>query len=110
MAYGIEGFAPMKHLKKEDGSKAKVEDVIDFAILEFSKDDKKILISHTRTWDDSMKEEEKAPRKPANKGGGDASKSIKNLNQQTEKTTLGDLGVLSDLKKEMEQNQKSGKE
>jgi small subunit ribosomal protein S1 len=110
MAYGIEGFAPMKHLKKEDGSKAKVEDVLDFSILEFSKDDKKILISHSRTWDESMKEEEKAPRKPANKGGGDASKSIKNLNQQTEKTTLGDLGVLSDLKKEMEQNQKSGKE
>lgn len=110
MAYGIEGFAPMKHLKKADGSKARVDDVLDFAILEFSKEDKKILVSHTKTWDETMKEEaapaEKGKRKSAK---GDDSKSIKSINQQTEKTTLGDLGVLSELKKEMEQNQKAGK-
>jgi small subunit ribosomal protein S1 len=110
LAYGIEAFAPMKHLKKQDNSKAKVEESMEFAILEFSKEDKKILVSHTRTWDEAMQAEaaektttKKAAGKPASTG---SSKAIKSLNSQTEKTTLGDLEVLADLKKEMESGDK----
>jgi len=110
LAYGIEAFAPMKHLKKQDNSKAKVEESMDFSILEFSKDDKKILVSHTRTWDETMQAEaaEKgSAKKPAGKAPSTgSSKAIKSLNSQTEKTTLGDLGVLADLKKEMESGDK----
>jgi small subunit ribosomal protein S1 len=116
LAYGIEAFAPMKHLKKEDSSKAKMEDSLDFAILEFSKEEKKILVSHTRTWqEEESVDAEKAPRKSASKSSSgsnnnnnnnNSSKAIKTLNSQTEKTTLGDLGVLADLKKEMEQDGK----
>ena len=94
LAYGIEGFAPAKHLKKEDGSKVELEEKLPFAILEFSKDDKKILVSHTRTWEEAQEKEEKKAKKSTKD-------SIKTINKSVEKTTLGDLDVLSDLKEEM---------
>ncbi len=101
LAYGIEGFAPMKHLKKEDGSKANLEDQLEFAILEFSKDDKKILVSHSRTWDGN-REEIKLDEKPTKaKSKGSTAKTSK-----VEVTTLGDISALSDLKKELEENEK----
>ncbi len=101
LAYGIEGFAPMKHLKKEDGSKANLEEQLEFAILEFSKDDKKILVSHTRTWDGN-REEVKIDEKPSkSKSKGSTAKTSK-----VEVTTLGDISALSNLKKELEENEK----
>lgn len=102
LAYGIEAFAPMKYLKKEDGSKVQLDEKLLFAILEFSKEDKKILISHTRTWEavkeDAQKAEEKSTRK-----------AVKQVNKNVEKTTLGDLGVLGDLKTKMEEEEKKNK-
>ncbi len=94
LAYGIEGFAPAKHLKKEDGSKVEVDEKLAFGILEFSKDDKKILVSHTRTWEEAQEKEEKKAKKSTKD-------SIKTINKNVERTTLGDLDVLSDLKEEM---------
>jgi small subunit ribosomal protein S1 len=104
LAYGIEGFAPKKHLRKEDGSTAGVEEKLQFAILEFSKDDKKILISHTRTWEAAKEEKEKSDDKKAKKNTKDA---IKQINKNVEKTTLGDLDALSNLKQEMEEKEKN---
>lgn len=101
LAYGIEGFAPMKHLKKEDGSKASMEEQLEFAILEFSKDDKKILVSHTRTWDGN-REEVKMDEKPSKS----KSKSSTAKTPKAEVTTLGDISALSNLKKELEENEK----
>jgi len=101
LAYGIEGFAPMKHLKKEDGSKASMEEQLEFAILEFSKDDKKILVSHTRAWDGN-REEVKMDEKPSkSKSKSSTAKTLK-----AEVTTLGDISALSNLKKELEENEK----
>jgi small subunit ribosomal protein S1 len=102
LAYGIEAFAPMRHLKKEDGSKVKVEDKLPFAILEFSKDEKKILVSHTKTWE-AVKEEEKKAEDKATK------KAVKQVNKTVEKSTLADLGVLGDLKNKLEEEEKKGK-
>jgi len=104
LPYGIEGFAPMKHLKKEDGSKASVDEQLDFSILEFSKDDKKILVSHTRTWDESKPEVGTEPR-PKASGKSKAPASTSKV-QKADVTTLGDISALSDLKKEMEATEK----
>ncbi|MBW7936639.1 MAG: S1 RNA-binding domain-containing protein, partial [Flavobacteriales bacterium] len=102
LAYGIEAFAPMKHLKKEDGSKVQLDEKLLFAILEFSKEDKKILISHTRTWEAAKEDAQKAEEKTTRK-------AVKQVNKNVEKTTLGDLGVLGDLKSKIEEEEKKNK-
>lgn len=112
LPYGVEGFAPSRHLSKEDGSKAHQEDVLDFEIIEFNKESKKIIVSHTKTFEKDMDTSSSAgagkPRGKAAKGKSD-NKAVQKINDAQEKTTLGDLGVLSDLKDEMEKAEKSGK-
>ena len=98
LPYGVEGYAPAKHMKKEDGSKVEAEDVLDFKVLEFNKDSKKIIVSHTLTYSNEV---ESGGSKKKKDGGG-ASKAVKDLNSKQEKTTLGDLDALSALKEKME--------
>ena len=101
LPYGVEGFAPSRHLAKEDGSKAAADETLDFTIIEFNKDAKKIIVSHTKTFEAGMEDEVDNKRKPAR--GKTDRKAVKKINDSVEKTTLGDLGVLSNLKEEMEQ-------
>jgi small subunit ribosomal protein S1 len=110
LPYGVEGFAPSKHMTKEDGSVAKAEEILDFKVIEFSKDSKKIIVSHARTH-----EAEKPSDKPAREtesaakgsnAGDETKKAVKKMKDNLEKSTLGDLSVLSNLKNEMEQNEK----
>jgi len=105
LPYGLEGFCMNKNLKKEDGSTAKVDDVLDFIIVEFNKNQRKISVSHTGTW----KEEEpgaadagkkSAPR--AKKQEPTDSNAVKAVNSQVEKSTLGDISALANLKEKME--------
>lgn len=96
LPYGIEGFCSAKNLAKEDNSKSEVGDSLDFKVLEFSKDDRRIVLSHKATW---SAEEEKAA--PAKKKAPSKNKAIENINQQTEKSTLGDIEALSALKEKM---------
>lgn len=107
LPYGVEGFAPSRHLVKADGSKAANDDTLDFQIIEFNKDAKKIIISHTKTFEemaDDVPDTSDNKRKSGGaKGKTDRSKAVKKINDSVEKTTLGDLGVLSNLKEEMEQ-------
>jgi small subunit ribosomal protein S1 len=103
LPYGIEGFAPTKHLAKADGSAVKVEDVLDFKVIEFSKDNKKIIVSHARTHEAEKPSDKTAGKE---KGEDDTKKAVKKIKDNLEKSTLGDLSVLSDLKNEMEQNEK----
>lgn len=103
LPYGIEGFAPTKHLAKADGSAAKVEDILDFKVIEFSKENKKIIVSHARTHE-ATKSSDKAVGKE--KGEDDTQKAVKKIKDNLEKSTLGDLSVLSDLKNEMELKEK----
>ncbi|MGB0166436.1 MAG: 30S ribosomal protein S1 [Luteibaculum sp.] len=104
LPYGVEGFCPAKQLRKEDGSKAKVEETLDFVVTEFSKDARKIVVSHTRTFDKQAVIDEKPTKSGAKSGGG--SKAIKAANDKNEKSTLGDLDVLANLKEEMEKKDK----
>ena len=98
---GVEGFCTTRHLQKEDKSAVAVGDVLPFTVIEFNRDAKRILVSHLRTWE----ERKEAPK---------AQKAAKAAEPQVElpkveKTTLGDLSVLADLKASMEAEEKPAK-
>jgi len=95
LPYGIEGFCSAKNLVKEDGGKIDAGDALEFKVLEFSKDDRRIVLSHRAMY---SAEEEKAPVKKAAPSKG---KTIDKINQEVEKSTLGDLAALSALKEKM---------
>ncbi len=97
----IEGFCPMKHLVKEDGTTAKVGEKLPFKVLEFSKATKRITLSHSRTFEDA-KRAEYAAEKAEKKAAADAGKAaVKKINASVEKTTLGDIAGLAELKAAM---------
>jgi len=107
LPYGVEGFAPKRHLSKADGSLPKVDESLDFMVIEFSKDNKKIILSHSRIFQEQKatdKFNERAAKKASAKT---ASSAVKNINKKVEKTTLGDLSVLSNLKAEMQETEKA---
>jgi small subunit ribosomal protein S1 len=110
LPYGLEGFCLNKNLKKEDGNNLKVEDVADFIVIEFNKNLRKIGVSHTGTWkeEEAGAEGAKKPRaKKPNEGAGDSS-AVKAVNAQVEKSTLGDLSVLANLKDKMDGKSSEG--
>ena len=99
----VEGFANSRQLQKEDGSMPKVGDKLDFKVIEFSKATKRIMLSHTRTWDEGKRAAEKAERAEKKAAAESASASVKKINANVEKTTLGDIAGLAELKAQMEQ-------
>lgn len=105
LPYGVEAVAPVKHLRKEDGSSIKLDEKANFIVLEFNKNSRRIMVSHTRTYEEDpklTKAKESNERKAKSKSD---SKAVKNLQKNQEKTTLGDLNVLADLKQEMEKGE-----
>ncbi len=112
LAYGVEGFAPSRHMKKDDNSSIKVDDVLDFKVIEFSKENKKIILSHTFSWKDDKAEKvektesnESVTKKAAPKAKRTAPKKVVETNENN--TTLGDIaGELGKLKTEMEKSEK----
>jgi len=102
MPYGVEAFAPTKHLKKEDKSNVKAEEALIFRVIEFNKDQKRIIVSHTDIW----KEEERAridtEKTETKKRAGRTAKIVGDLNKNVERSTLGELGGLAELKAKME--------
>ena len=101
LPYGVEGICPAKHLRKEDGTNAKVEETLDFKVIEFNKDSKKIVVSHTRTFEEG-EDKPTASKGGAKKGGSTSSSAVAANNQGNEKSTLGDLDALAELKEKME--------
>lgn len=102
LPYGLEGFAPTRHLVKEDGSTAKAEESLDFKVLEFNKDQKKIIVSHTKIHQEVEEAKEKEAAKAKKEDAESTKKAIKKVKAKVEKTTLGDIQALSDLKSEMD--------
>ena len=111
LPYGVEGYVSKKHLKRADGTVGDLEDTMDFTVIEFNKSAKRIVVSHLRTHEEETEEEKKANRRPKSSGGssGGGSSAMKKVQSNIEKTTLGDLGVLSSLKEEMESGEASSK-
>lgn len=103
LPYGIEAFAPTRHIKKEDGKLAEVEEVLPFKILEFDRDDKRIIVSHTRVNEDAKIEEKKTVENDKKKEAKKTKDAVEKANSKVEKSTLGDLTALSDLKSKMEE-------
>ncbi len=107
LPYGVEGFAPTRHIVKEDGNPAKIDETLDFKVIEFNKESKKIVVSHTKVFQD-VKSAEKAVEKADRKAKEKTTKSaVKKIKDNIEKTTLGDLSVLADLKSEIEKTEKT---
>ena len=106
LPYGVEGFCPNRHLKKEDGSNAKMDETIDFKVIEFSKENKKIILSHSRIWEDKVAVEREAEVEAKDKAAKSTKRAVKQINDNVERTTLGDLDVFAELKEKMEAQEK----
>ncbi len=106
LPYGVEGFASLRHLLKEDKEQAKVDEKLEFKVIEFSKAAKRIILSHTKVWEDKKKTDDKVVVSVS----GDKSKKLTTLSQKkvkinVEKTTLGDITDLANLKSQLEENE-----
>ncbi len=104
LPYGVEGFATPKHLVKEDGTPAKIDEKLNFKVIEFNKDSKRIILSHSRIFEDEAKAERgEAARRPAKRQGARRAEreEAPMLNAPLEKTTLGDLEALAELKEKL---------
>jgi small subunit ribosomal protein S1 len=102
LPYGVEGFATPRHLVKEDGNQAQLEEKMEFKVIEFSKAAKRIILSHSRVFEDEKKSEETAKRKSQAKTAPKAVKQVKETQTPMEKTTLGDISELAALRTQME--------
>ncbi|MCL1617165.1 30S ribosomal protein S1 [Bacteroides sp. ET71] len=105
LPYGVEGFATPKHLVKEDGTQAQLEEKLPFKVLEFNKEAKRIILSHSRVFEDAAKAEERAERKAAKKSNS-KKEEVPSIQNQAASTTLGDISALAALKEQMEAEQK----
>ena len=107
LPYGLEGFAPGRHLMKEDGNAVKAEETLPFMVIEFDRNEKRIVVSHSRIWEQVKVEEKEAVAKEKKVEAAKTKKAVKDVQGKVEKTTLGDLGVLAELKKKMEEGGES---
>ncbi|MFN5629375.1 MAG: 30S ribosomal protein S1 [Bacteroidota bacterium] len=102
LPYGVEGFAPARHLVKADKTTAKTDEVLEFKVIEFNKDSKKIVVSHTKIHDDAIQEEKVATEEKKKSEEESTKKTVKKMKDSLEKTTLGDISALANLKQEMD--------
>ncbi|HLP21032.1 MAG TPA: 30S ribosomal protein S1 [Chitinophagales bacterium] len=109
LPYGLEAFAPKKHLAKESGGFVAADEKAEFKVIEFNRNDKRILVSHARIWEEAKniaiegeKNEKKAEREKTQK-------TVKAMQKSVEKTTLGDLSALSELKEKMDSQDAANK-
>jgi small subunit ribosomal protein S1 len=98
LPYGVEGYVSQKNIIKEDGTQAKVEEKLEFKVIEFNKTTKRIVLSHTKLFEEQKREE---PKERVTEGDS-TQKAVKKLKANLEKTTLGDISELAALKSEME--------
>lgn len=107
LPYGVEGFATPKHLVKEDGATAQVDEKISFKVIEFNKEAKRIILSHSRIHEDEAKEEARATKKASPKKSSAKKEEEESNNQpKMEKTTLGDIDALAALKEQLDSKKK----
>jgi small subunit ribosomal protein S1 len=102
LSYGLEGFAPARHLNKEDGKVVTAEETLPFMVIEFDRNDKRILLSHTKIWEQVKAEEKEAEKKEAKANAEQTKKAVKAVQSKVEKTTLGDLSALADIRAKLE--------
>jgi small subunit ribosomal protein S1 len=107
LAYGVEGFCPNKHLVKDDGKTSlKADEKAMFKVIEFSKDQRKIVVSHSKIHEEQASHARVSEGQAKERDREDGAKAVKKVKDNVEKTTLGDIGFLSNLKTEMEAAEK----
>ena len=110
LPYGLEGFAPNRHLAKEDGKTVQADEVAQFMVIEFDRNEKRIVLSHSRIWEQVQRDEKDAARKEARTEAEQTKKAVKNVQNKVEKPTLGDLGALAQIKERLQQQEKGGEQ
>jgi len=108
LPYGLEGFAPARHLTKEDGTVIANDETNQFLVIEFDRNEKRIVLSHARIWERAKAEEVEAERKEKRVEAEKTQKVVKQIQSKVEKATLGDLSALADLKKKLEIDESKG--
>jgi small subunit ribosomal protein S1 len=98
LPYGLEGFVPTRHLMKQDEKAIAQDEIANFVVIEFDRNDKRIVLSHTRLWEQEIEEERQVEIKEKKAEVETTKKAVKAIQAKVEKTTLGDLGALADLK------------
>lgn len=106
LPYGLEAFAPIKHIKKEDGTLADPEEVLTVKVIEFNRDDKRILVSHLRYLDDIRREAKEEVAKERRKERQQTRTAVKKTQENVERSTLGDLEAFSQLKEKLQDEDK----
>ncbi|MBK9013456.1 MAG: 30S ribosomal protein S1 [Saprospiraceae bacterium] len=101
LPHGLEAFAPIKHLKKEDNTTAELEEVLIFKVIEFNRDDKRLLVSHTRYLDDIRREADETVKKEKDKEQDETRQTVKKQQATVVSSTLGDLDVFTQLKEQI---------
>lgn len=102
LPYGLEAFAPKKHTAKKEGGFLQADEKAEFKVIEFNRNDKKIILSHARLWEEAQREADVAEKNEKKAEREKTTKTVKTMQKNIEKTTLGDLEALSDLKKSMD--------
>jgi small subunit ribosomal protein S1 len=106
LPYGLEGFAPNRHLIKEDGKSVNAEETAAFMVIEFDRNEKRIVVSHSRIWEQAQINEKDAARKEERAEADKTKKAVKTIQGKVEKPTLGDLGALAQIKEKLQQQEK----
>ena len=102
LPYGLEGFAPARHLAKEDGKSVGVDETAKFMVIEFDRNDKRIVLSHARLWEQAIEDEKQAVMKEKKVEFEQTKKAVKSIQSKVEKSTLGDLSALADIKAKLD--------
>ena len=110
MPYGLEGFTPNRHLNKEDGTQVKADETAQFMVIEFDRNEKRIVVSHARIWEQAITEEKEVAKKEAKVETEKTKKAVKTIQAKVEKSTLGDLGALAEIKAKMDDDKAAGKD
>jgi len=106
LPYGLEGFAPARHLNKEDGKTISADETNQFMVIEFDRNEKRIVLSHTRLWEQAKTDEKEAAKKEAKADAEKTKKAVKSIQNKVEKATLGDLGALAEIKAKLKEEEK----
>jgi small subunit ribosomal protein S1 len=106
LPYGLEAFSPKKHTAKQAGGFLAQDEKAEFKVIEFNRNDKKIIVSHARIWEEETQEMIEAEKKEKKAEREKQTAKVKDMQKSIEKTTLGDLSALSDLKEKMDKEGK----
>ena len=105
LQYGLEGFVPNRHLNKEDGTQVKADGTAQFMVIEFDRNEKRIVLSHARLWEQVIAEEKEVAKKEAKAESDNTKKAVKAVQSKVEKSTLGDLSALADIKAKLQEGE-----